>query len=240
MGVCPNTGHIEAQLIVYDHASEHTGQQWARVHARRRRILSGYVDLSSVASVLEIGCHGGEFLAGLGGPATRRTGIDISRSLVERASGKPGVVAIRADVSAGIPVRSAAVSLVVMTEVIEHIIDTDALLNDIRRVLTPGGHLLISTPNIRSLKNRLLLLKGGYPNGPEFRAGGAGHVRVYSDAVLARQLEERGFQVLLRCGLNFIPDCVLRATPMLDGIDRYFAARVASLCSNTHIVARKA
>lgn len=60
------------------------------------------------------------------------------------------------------PWADASFDVVVCTEVIEHIFDTDHLLAEIYRVLKPGGSLVISTPNLASLTNRILLGVGGW------------------------------------------------------------------------------
>jgi SAM-dependent methyltransferase len=54
-----------------------------------------------------------------------------------------------------------SVDLVLFTEVIEHFSGSPApALNEIKRVLRPGGKLIITTPNISNLANRLRRLFG--------------------------------------------------------------------------------
>jgi SAM-dependent methyltransferase len=45
-----------------------------------------------------------------------------------------------------IPLKSASVDLVLCSEVLEHIVDDQSALDELRRVLAPGGWLLISVP----------------------------------------------------------------------------------------------
>jgi SAM-dependent methyltransferase len=54
-----------------------------------------------------------------------------------------------------LPVRSECADLVVCTEVLEHVFDTDKALTELRRVLKPGGALLLSTPLIMGRHERL-------------------------------------------------------------------------------------
>ncbi len=42
--------------------------------------------------------------------------------------------------------------IVVMSELIEHLVDTDAAVEEARRILRPGGILLLSTPNLAACR----------------------------------------------------------------------------------------
>jgi len=56
-----------------------------------------------------------------------------------------------------------ASTIVIMSELIEHLVDPDATLDEALRVLVPGGTLLLSTPNLAAWYNRALLLFGVQP-----------------------------------------------------------------------------
>lgn len=89
-------------------------------------------------------------------------------------------------------------------EIIEHLVDTAGFLDDVRRVLAPGGVLLLTTPNLASLENRVRLLFGRYPRWVDVELAGEGHVRAYTEPVLRRQLERSGLRVEAVTG-NFVP-----------------------------------
>lgn len=55
--------------------------------------------------------------------------------------------------------------LVTNLEVIEHLYNPDNLIAEIHRVLRPGGTMVLSTPNLASWVNRILLLFGYFPKG---------------------------------------------------------------------------
>ncbi len=66
-----------------------------------------------------------------------------------------------------LPYDTASLDLVILPQVIEHMPDPQAMLNEARRVLAPGGHLLISTRNIDSAYGemwRTLESRGQVPN----------------------------------------------------------------------------
>ncbi len=54
--------------------------------------------------------------------------------------------------------------LVTSIHTIEHLVDTDRHLDEIFRVLKPGGYLLIETVNLAALHYRIMLLLGIMPN----------------------------------------------------------------------------
>jgi len=60
--------------------------------------------------------------------------------------------------------------VVICSEVIEHIYNTDRLLIEIKRILKPSGILIISTPNLASFFNRIFILFGFQPLATEVSA----------------------------------------------------------------------
>jgi len=84
-------------------------------------------------------------------------------------------------------------------EVIEHIYDTDFFLQEIHRVLKENGIMILTTPNLASLLNRIKLLFGRYPYlVPSYDTSGAGHIQAYTLSVLEKQVSKHGFKVLTR------------------------------------------
>ncbi|HEX6993900.1 MAG TPA: class I SAM-dependent methyltransferase [Gammaproteobacteria bacterium] len=62
-----------------------------------------------------------------------------------------------------LPFPDARFDVAVAVELLEHIEAHEALFAEVRRVLRPNGVLLITTPNILSLKSRVSFLLTGYP-----------------------------------------------------------------------------
>ncbi|MFH0978060.1 MAG: class I SAM-dependent methyltransferase [Candidatus Woesearchaeota archaeon] len=193
----------------------------------------------SIKDSLELGCADGSFSVSLEDAfGLQMYGLDISRDAV-RSARKKGIVAFQHDLEKSFPMAKHSFDLVVACEVVEHLFDTDFFLSEVRRVLRPGGFLVLSTPNLASLKNRLRLLLGKYPElVPEFRPA-TGHVSAYTADTLCHQLDEQGFEVLELVAPNFpfpmtsrfVPRFLKRAASALGNV-------VPSWCSHLIVVAR--
>ena len=100
-------------------------------------------------TVLDIASGEGYGSATLARSASRVIGVDISPAAVEHARRR-----YRADnlefltgTCTAIPLKSGSVDVVVSFETIEHHAEHEGMLREIRRVLRPGGLLVISSPD---------------------------------------------------------------------------------------------
>jgi ubiquinone/menaquinone biosynthesis C-methylase UbiE len=97
--------------------------------------------------VLDIACGEGYGTRGLKeAGAASAVGIDRSDQTARHARAKYGVPTLAADAQA-IPLRDASIDLIVSFETIEHVPEPARFLDECRRVLAPGGTLIVSTPN---------------------------------------------------------------------------------------------
>jgi SAM-dependent methyltransferase len=96
------------------------------------------------ASVLDIGARDGGLKAWLP-EGVKYQGMDISPEFE-----RPDVL-IR-DVSQGIPFPDGNFQFVFMLEVLEHVPNPFGVLSEIRRILAPGGVLILSVPNPYHIK----------------------------------------------------------------------------------------
>jgi SAM-dependent methyltransferase len=79
-----------------------------------------------------------------------------------------------------VPIASSSVSVITMLDLLEHV-DDEVALREARRVLRPGGMLLVSVPALPSLWS--------------YRDDAAGHLRRYSKRTLLALLRRHGFVV---------------------------------------------
>jgi 2-polyprenyl-3-methyl-5-hydroxy-6-metoxy-1,4-benzoquinol methylase len=125
--------------------------------------------------------------------------VDVSEPAL-RAAGYRGVRGVRAQVEAALSFASGTFATVVAAEVIEHVFDTQAVLDELARVLRPGGWLAITTPNLVALSGRAQLLLGRSPHNVEFDAspGTSGHIRYFTFDTLELLVRRAGLQPLGR------------------------------------------
>ncbi len=115
-----------------------------------------------------------------------------------------------------LPVEEASFDCVVASEVIEHVFDTDFLVEEIRRVLKPGGIFVVTTPNLASILNRIILLLGNQPlytevsarnsmYGNPWRRGSApaGHIRVFTAKALRDIVRAHDFKIAKAVSIPF-------------------------------------
>lgn len=121
--------------------------------------------------------------------------LDLSKSLAAQIRAR-GIDDVRIhDLSRPpLPYPDGTFQAVFAGEIIEHLVDTRTFLNEIARVLAPGGLVVITTPNLASFENRIRLLFGMYPRWLEYELGDQGHVRAYTKRTLARQLRASGMR----------------------------------------------
>jgi len=196
------------------------------------------------ATVLDIGCGDGTAAATAAPllPGHRIVGVDWSQDALRRARARLPY-AIRGELTGtGLPFRDGSVDAVLFSEVVEHLVDPDSALDEIRRVLRPGGHLMLSTPNLAAWYNRGLLLAGVQPVFSEVslraihgRPGRevVGHLRLYTARALREFVAAAGFEVVRLEGAPF------HGVPRpLRALDRLACAR-PSLASILLLHARK-
>ena len=100
--------------------------------------------------VLDVACGEGYGTAGLARHAASVTGVDVSEAAIAHARaeyGSLGNVEFVAASCTAMPLPAASYDVVVSFETIEHIEAQEAFLDEVARVLKPGGVLVLSCPN---------------------------------------------------------------------------------------------
>lgn len=177
--------------------------QVSKIQKNRIKKVHEIISCESPARILDIGCSNGYISSSLINEATEVYGIDISQKDVSEAS-TLGLKAQVHDVATGLPFENEIFDIVIAAEIIEHLIDTDYFLKEIYRVLKKDGKLILTTPNIANLENRLRLLIGKQPVFFDCRITVSNHLRAYTPGTLKKQLQGSGFKIEVYTG-SFVP-----------------------------------
>jgi SAM-dependent methyltransferase len=134
--------------------------------------------------LLDVGCGDGSFLEALG--ARPALGLDWSAEAV-RAVAARGFPSLRGRLLAT-PLAPGSLSVVTMFHYLEHVTGAGDHLAAARRLLGPGGRLVVQVPNAAAWQCRLLRGRWGGYDPPR-------HLVNYDTQTLRRALERHGFRV---------------------------------------------
>jgi SAM-dependent methyltransferase len=144
----------------------------------------GFVNAQPAGRILDVGCGLGHLLSGVN-PEWERHGVEISEYAAERAR-EHGTIHHGDLRSAAYP--DGWFDVITLYHVLEHMEDPETELQEIRRVLKPGGWLVCGTPNFDSACARRF--------GDRFRMlHDKTHISLFSAESLRRVLEDHGFSV---------------------------------------------
>lgn len=150
-----------------------------------------------VARVLEVGCGTGATgaLALARGRAGHYVGIELFERAASEARGVLSDVLVGDVEKLELPWQPAAFDALVLSEVLEHLIDPWAVLRKLNRVMRPGALVLASSPNVCHWRVIAELVHG------RFRLADQGvfdrtHMRWFTPESFAEMFEGAGFQVV--------------------------------------------
>lgn len=149
-------------------------------------------------------------------PQIKYTGIDFSKIAVKDGIRK-GYNIIRHDITKTFPFKNNTFHLIIASEIIEHILDTDYILRECYRVLKKNGTLILTTPNICSFSSRMRVLFGKRPLAIDYRVNltTAGHIRGFSSHEIKILLNENKFNIIKFSGCEF-------NLPLISSETKYF------------------
>jgi ubiquinone/menaquinone biosynthesis C-methylase UbiE len=140
----PQLAYSEIQALMHDEQSR------TRKAAKIIRILHHFLgreDLNGL-SALDIGCSAGYISAALAADGATTTGVDIDAQGIEAARARVGA-AVNFVCASGdaLPVEAESLDVVVFNHIYEHVVDADAVVAEIRRVLKPTGVVYLGLGN---------------------------------------------------------------------------------------------
>src|SRR2546430_14696425 len=163
------SSHRQVNIRVFEERDELVEFEWQRF--RVEKICSILRTIPNKEVGADLGC-----LNGMATALYAATGIkelhafDISKISLDAVRAK-GFKGFYWDADGGqCPMPDNTYDLLIAGEIIEHLIDTDRFAEEARRILKPGGYLILSTPNLASWYSRIRLIRGlvprSYPGTP--------------------------------------------------------------------------
>lgn len=160
----------------------------ALLHPEEREIIKGsimYLPAARRGKVLDVGCGSGEELVRLRRLGWQVEGVDFDLPAVETARRNYGL-----DVKLGTleaqHYPDDSFDAVILSHIIEHVHDPVALLAECRRILKPGGEVVVITPNVVSWGHKRFGEAWSSLHPPR-------HLFLFTRDTLARAASEAGF-----------------------------------------------
>ncbi len=166
--------------------------QGDKVDRQRLELLARHV--AAGEQVLQIDCGPGWLPEMLMQRGAQVMATDLSGVAVQKARAR-GVDARQFDVDGGVlPFADGQFDVVLSDSQLEHRIDTDHALDEMARVLRPGGRLILLLPNAAHWRLRLWLLRGRFPYLPHTPTDSL-HLRFFTLADTRQMLARRGLAI---------------------------------------------
>jgi SAM-dependent methyltransferase len=133
--------------------------------------------------ILDVACGAGTLARRLAAQGYQTIGADLSADFVRyiQQHNSPPLVHVLQGNIFDLPTPSNQFDSIIAGEVLEHLVDDQSALNELHRVLRPGGVCIISVP--------------ADPQQWDWHDNWAGHVRRYTREAMAERLTGVGFQV---------------------------------------------
>ena len=223
--IAPGTGGYRGRLG--RSARDYLLGLWLSAEADYRERIVDVVAEARPQTLLDLGCDDGSFTERLvesAGAVEYAAGIEIVDTAREEAR-RRGIEAVSGDLNATFPFEDDSFDLVHANQVIEHIVALDKFVEEILRVLRPGGSAVICTENLASWHNVTALALGFMPFSLTniSKRGAIGnpfalaetpaaelesswfHTRVLTAVGLAQVFSAHGFEVVERFGTGYHP-----------------------------------
>jgi SAM-dependent methyltransferase len=147
-----------------------------------RQILSS--EFPRGGKILDVGCASGFFLESLGNQ-WERSGIELFHLAAERARQRRGLIVHECDLAAA-SFGEQSFDAVCSFDVLEHLTDPNPVLREARRIVRPGGLLVLGTGDCGSWTARLAGSRWTYRCFPE-------HLSFFNHISLRAALQSAGF-----------------------------------------------
>jgi 2-polyprenyl-3-methyl-5-hydroxy-6-metoxy-1,4-benzoquinol methylase len=160
---------------------------YLKTYRRRMSVVERHFDRPG--RVLDVGCAAGFFLRVMRDAGWEVTGLEPSEAIRAQAQESLGKESVHGALLGEVELAPGSFDLVTMWDVVEHIPDAVAALREVRRLLAPGGKLLIETQNVDSRAAKVLGKRWQHYKHHE-------HIYHFNPRTIARLVGDAGFEIL--------------------------------------------
>ncbi len=149
------TVHMGRKEIAYLH------RVYRQSERTNKEAILDVIEPRAHGRLLDCGCGDGEFTVQVACRArvSEAYGIDCAYDRIEDATDR-GVIVTKSDLNAPLPYKSCFFNIVHADQIIEHLINIDLFLEEVKRVLRPDGYAILSINNLASWHSRFSLPLG--------------------------------------------------------------------------------
>ena len=172
-----------------------------RWHETKLELLDWFFIPEKGEKILDVGCGSGVFASRMAELGAEVTAVDSNEKVIDygRENFERAGLEFRLGLLDELGLADASCDGAVCLEVVEHVFpeQVERLLADLRRIVRPGGRLLMTTPNYRGLWPAVEwatdVFGRRYRRDLALREGR--HINLYHRARLRTEVERAGFQV---------------------------------------------
>ncbi len=193
-----NVRYEEVGYDFYDRQTKSLNPIRAWFHTTRYKILDSTVRkyYSESKKIVDLGSGSCEWNIG----KLPVTGVDLNKNMLEYAKSKGYLAEYKVSSIDEVDFEDNSIDIVVISEVLEHIKDYNALINEIRRILKPGGIVVATVPydTVLSFWKPLFFVQcliQGYVFGDKYYQDKCGHVHSFSPGNI-RGIFSEGFNIM--------------------------------------------
>ena len=168
-------------------------------------------DIDRDGLILDVGCGGGSLVHALRGRALKAFGLDVVAGATRSAHARYDVSAVQGLVHEA-PFPPGIFSTITLCHVLEHVPDPIALLEDVGRMLRPGGKLFVQVPNAACWQFLLLGSRWSGVDAPR-------HLFHFRSSDLEQLLDATGFDVQRRKFFSLRDNPAGLAASIAPGLD---------------------
>jgi len=181
---CPYSPWYNSEMYYGDYYTHHGIDEPPLVARRLTEITADFSRYRQTNRLLDVGCGAGSLLQAARDNGWDAQGIDVSASAVSH-SRNLGFEVFHGELKEA-QLAKGQFDVITAVEILEHLFDPAMVVNEIHRLLRPGGLFWLTTPNCRSLAARLMGLGWRVVSPPE-------HLQLFSVEGLRTLLLRAGF-----------------------------------------------